>query len=83
MGFIEAEGSFYLVSKDSTRIVHGFCLTQKLDSIVLEGIKLTLHIPTVVKFRAKHKGDTPKLSEIRNIIRKLKTKLLEISDFNR
>ena len=51
VGFIEAEGSFYLVSKDSTRIVHGFCLTQKLDSIVLEGIKLTLHIPTVVKFK--------------------------------
>ena len=124
VGFIEAEGSFYLVSKDPTRIVHGFGLTQKLDSIVLEGIKLTLHIPTVVKFRAKHnfylldttnsraieniieyfhntmkgmksveyriwarsyakhKGDTPKLSEIRDIIRKLKTKLLEISDFN-
>ena len=34
--------------------MHGFGLTQKLDSIVLEGIKLTLHIPTVVKFRAKH-----------------------------
>lgn len=125
VGFIEAEGSFYLVSKDSTRIVHGFCITQKLDSVVLEGIKLTLHIPTVVKFRAKHnfylldttnsraieniikyfhntmkgmksveyriwarsyvkhKGDTPKLSEIRDIVRKLRTKLLEISDFDR
>jgi hypothetical protein len=31
---------------------------------------------------AKHKGDYSKLSEIRDIIRKLKTKLLEISDFN-
>jgi hypothetical protein len=30
----------------------------------------------------KHKGDTDKLSEIRDILRKLKTKLLEISDFN-
>lgn len=125
MGFIEAEGSFYLVSKDSTRIVHGFCITQKLDSVVLEGIKLILHIPTVVKFRAKHnfylldttnsraveniikyfhstmkgmksveyriwarsyvkhKGDTPKLSEIRDMVRKLRTKLLKISDFDR
>jgi LAGLIDADG DNA endonuclease family protein len=126
VGFIEAEGSFYLVlrTKDPTRIVHGFGLTQKLDSIVLEGIKLTLHLPTAVKFRAKHnfyhldttnsraieniieyfhntmkgmksveytiwarsyvkhKGDTPKLSEIRDIIRKLNTKLLGISDFN-
>lgn len=124
VGFIEAEGSFYLVSKSPTRIVHGFGLTQKLDSVVLEGIKLILHIPTAVKFRskhnhyildttnskaieniieyfhntmkgmksveyriwarsyAKHKGDYLKLSEIRDIIRKLKTKLMEITDFN-
>lgn len=124
IGFIEAEGSFYLVSKDSTRIVHGFGITQKLDSVVLEGIKLILHIPTAVKFKSKYnhyildttnsraieniikyfhntmkgmksieyriwaksyvkyKGDNLKLSETRNIIRKLKTKLLEISDFS-
>jgi hypothetical protein len=104
--------------------VHGFGLTQKLDSIVLQGIKLTLHIPTAVKLRAKHnfylldttnsgaieniieyfhntmkgmksveyriwarsyakhKGDFNKLSETRDIIRKLKKKLMEISDFN-
>ena len=35
VGFIEAEGSFYLVSKTPTRIVHGFGLTPKLDSVVL------------------------------------------------
>ena len=35
VGFIEAEGSFYLVSKTPTRIVHGFCLTTKLYSVVL------------------------------------------------
>lgn len=123
VGFIEAEGSFYLVSKDKTRIVHGFGLTQKLDSIVLEGIRSILHIPTVVRFKSnhnhyildttnskaieniikyfhntmksmksveyriwarsytKHKGDFDKLFVIRNIIRKLKTKLMEISDF--
>jgi LAGLIDADG endonuclease len=120
VGFIEAEGSFYLVSKDPIRIVHGFGLTQKLDSVVLEGIKLILHIPTSVKFKSKHnyyildttnsraieniieyfhstmkgmksveyriwarsyfknKGDYNKLSNIRDILRKLKTKLLEI-----
>ena len=71
VGFIEAEGSFYLVSKTSTRIVHGFGLTQKLDSIVLQGIKLTLHIPTAVKFRAKHNFyllDTSNSRAIENII---------------
>jgi hypothetical protein len=51
VGFIEAEGSIYLVSKDSTRIVHGFGLTQKLDSIVLEAIGLVLHISTSVKYK--------------------------------
>ena len=123
VGFIEAEGSFYLVSKDKTRIVHGFGLSQKLDSIVLEGIRRILHIPSKVIFKsnhnyyildttnsraieniiqyfnrtfkgmksveyriwarsyAKHKGDFSRLSNIRNIIRKLKTKLMEINDF--
>jgi hypothetical protein len=123
VGFIEAEGSFYLVSKDKTRIVHGFGISQKLDPIVLESIRRILHIPTAVKFKSnhnyylldttnsraieniieyfyktmkgmksveyriwarsygKHKGDFSKLSRIRDIIRKLKTKLMEIKDF--
>lgn len=121
VGFIEAEGSFYLVSKDCTRIVHGFGLTQKLDSLVLEAIGLILHIPTKVIFKSKYnhyvldttnsraieniikyfkntmkgmksveyrvwarsyvkyKGNFMKLSNIRNFIKKLRTKLLEIS----
>ena len=118
VGFIEAEGSFYLVNKCSTRIVHGFGLTPKLDSIVLEGIRRTLHIPNAVKYKSnyghyildttnsraieniikyfnntmqgmksveyriwarsykKYKGDYKKLSKIRDIVRKLKTRLL-------
>lgn len=124
VGFIEAEGSFYLVSKDSTRIVHGFALTQKLDRIVLDSIKHILHISSSVKYKEKHnyyildttnsraikniinyfsntmkgmksvefriwarsfnkhKKDYKKLLKIRDIIRKLKTKLLEISQFS-
>ncbi len=119
VGFIEAEGSFYLVSKEQTRIVHGFGLTQKLDKIVLDSIKYILHIPTTVKYKSKHNYyilDTTnsraieniikyfhntmkgmksveyriwarsfnkniKLFKIREIIRKLKVKLMEISDF--
>ena len=123
VGFIEAEGSFYLVSKDKTRIVHGFGISQKLDSVVLEGIRRILHISTAVRFKSKHnyyildttnsraieniiqyfyktmkgmksveyriwarsygkhKGDFSKLSSIRDIIRKLKTNLMEIKDF--
>ena len=34
VGFIEAEGSFYLTNKDSNRRVHGFGITPKLDEIV-------------------------------------------------
>jgi hypothetical protein len=44
VGFTEAEGSFYLVSKSPTRIVHGFEITQKLDVIVLKAISLILGI---------------------------------------
>lgn len=71
IGFIEAEGSFYLVSKDSSRIVHGFGLTQKLDSVVLESIRLILHIPTKVKLKTNHNHyilDTTNSRAIENII---------------
>ena len=71
VGFIEAKGSFYLVSKDSNRIVHGFGLTQKLDGIVLEGIRLTLHISASVKFKEKYNHytlDTTNSRSIENII---------------
>ena len=44
LGFTETEGSFYLVSKTSTRIVHAFEITQKLDPIVLKAIALILGI---------------------------------------
>lgn len=121
VGFIEAEGSFYLVNKDSNRIVHGFGLTQKLDKIVLDSIALILHIKTEVRYKefynhyildttnsraieniinyfkdtmkgvksleyriwsrsyTKNKGDYKKLSNIRNIVRKLRKNLLDIS----
>ena len=71
IGFIEAEGSFYLVSKDSKRIVHGFGLTQKLDRIVLESIRLILHIPSPVKYKEMynhHILDTTNSKSIENII---------------
>ena len=100
-----------------------FGISQKTDSIVLEGIRRILHISTVVKFKSKHnyyildttnsraieniieyfhntmkgmksveyriwarsyvkhKGDFDKLCKIRDIIRKLKIKLMNIEDF--
>ena len=54
VGFIEAEGSFYLVSKSDVRIVHGFTITQKLEKILLNGIKRILHILTKVVYKLKH-----------------------------
>lgn len=38
VGFTEAEGSFYITKKSSKRFVHGFEITQKLDSIILDSI---------------------------------------------
>ena len=71
-GFVEAEGSFYLVSKEQTRIVHGFSLIQKLDKIVLDSIKYILHIPTIVKYKSKHNYyilNTTNSRAIENIIK--------------
>jgi LAGLIDADG endonuclease len=70
-GFIEGEGSFYLVTKDTTKIVHGFGITQKLDKVVLEGIRIILHIPTIIKYKYKYNYyilDTTNSRAIENII---------------
>jgi len=71
VGFIEAEGSFYLTTKDSNRIVHGFGLTQKLDKIVLDGIGLMLHINNPVRYKELHNHyilDTTNSRAVENII---------------
>lgn len=71
IGFIEAEGSFYLTKKDSSRIVHGFGLTQKLDKIVLDGISHILHIKNPVRYKELYNHyilDTTNSKAIENII---------------
>lgn len=71
IGFIEAEGSFYLTTKDSKRIVHGFGLTQKLDKIVLDAIGHILHIKNPVIYKELHNHyilDTTNSKAIENII---------------
>lgn len=50
-GFTESDGSFYLVNKSSTRLVHAYEITQKLDEIVLIAIKYLLHIKAKVQFK--------------------------------
>lgn len=42
VGFVEAEGSFFISKKDTDRYTHGFTITQKLDPIVLIGISYIL-----------------------------------------
>lgn len=52
LGFSEAEGSFYLVTKSSQRLIHALGrseITQKLDLIVLIAIGRILGIRTSVK----------------------------------
>ncbi len=70
VGFTEAEGSFYSTRKDTSKIVHGFGITQKLDPIVLNGIRQILHISSKVKYRKKHNFymlDTTQKRSIENI----------------
>jgi hypothetical protein len=78
-GFIEGEGSFYLVNKEPTRIVHGFGITQKLDLIVLDAIKTLLHIKTSIVYKKKHNYfmlDTTNSKAIENIIKYFKDNLV-------
>jgi Cytochrome C and Quinol oxidase polypeptide I/LAGLIDADG endonuclease len=49
IGFVEAEGSFFLVRKDSTRIVHSFAITQKLDYQILDQLKDLFGIKAKIK----------------------------------
>lgn len=67
IGFTEAEGSFYLVSKDSTRIVHAFEITQKLDPIVLKAIAHILGI-SISKKKLHYTVVTTNSRAISNII---------------
>lgn len=53
VGFIEAEGSFYIVKKDLNRFCHGFGITQKKDKIILDSLKIILHIKSNVKWNNK------------------------------
>jgi len=82
-GFIEGEGSFYLVSKDNNRIVHGFGVSQKLDLIVLDGIKTLLHIKTSTVYKEKHNYymlDTTNSKAIENIIEYFKDNLVAMKN---
>lgn len=49
VGYTEAEGSFYLVTKEKGRLVHGFEITQKLDKIVLTAISYILGMNVMTK----------------------------------
>jgi LAGLIDADG endonuclease len=51
VGFIEAEGSFYVTKKDVNRYVHGFGISQKLDKVVLESIKKILGISNKIQWK--------------------------------
>lgn len=73
VGFIEAEGSFYLTNKSPKRIIHGFGLTQKSDYLVLEAIGYILHLKTKVKQNKSSNSffyslDTTNSRAIENII---------------
>jgi len=71
VGFIEAEGSFYLSKKGEGIIAHGFGITQKYDKHLLEQIKVFFTIKSEVRWnKAGHwaldAGDQNSLKRIKN-----------------
>jgi hypothetical protein len=45
------EGSFFILQKEPGRLVHAFGITQKLDGVVVEVMRMILHIAAKVVFR--------------------------------
>ncbi|KAN0036243.1 hypothetical protein ACTA71_011795 [Dictyostelium dimigraforme] len=77
LGFIEAEGSYYIAKKDISGYVHGFGITQKGEEHVLEAIKKSLHISTKIKQRLDiFLLDTTNSRAIENIIKYSENKLM-------
>lgn len=69
VGFTEAEGSFYLISKSNT-LVHVFEIVQKLDKVVLEKIASMLGLTKVTTKKAGyHTVVTTNSRAIENIIK--------------
>lgn len=71
IGFIEAEGSFYIFKKDINRYEMGFGITQKLDPHVLYSIKFLLYLDCKIRKKIKHNYyilDSCVKSDILNII---------------
>lgn len=67
IGFTEAEGSFYITKKDQKRLVHGFEITQKLNTIVLTAIALIFNLK-VTKKKTHFSVVTTNSKRIKNII---------------
>ena len=67
VGFTEAEGSFYLFTKDVNRIAHAFEITQKLDKIVLDAVAQLLGIKVRIK-KTYFTAYADSLRDIPNII---------------
>lgn len=70
-GFIEAEGSFHLVKKDTNRIVHAFGIVQKNDSHILLAISKIFHIKAKMQLNKKdncYSINTTNSRSIENII---------------
>lgn len=63
VGFTEAEGSFYLFTKDVKRIAHAFEITLKLDKIVLDAAAQLLG----VKVKTKKTYNTVYVDSLRSI----------------
>lgn len=71
IGFIEAEGSFYITKKDINRYEMGFGLTQKLDPHILYCLKYLLNLKCNIKKKTNHNYyilDTVLKLDILNII---------------
>lgn len=84
IGFIEAEGSFYITKKETNRYEMGFGLTQKLDPHILYALKYILNLKCIIRKKEKHNYyilDTTIKLDILNIVDYFKNTMKGMKSF--
>ena len=78
-GFVEGDGSFNIVKKETNRFVPGFTITQKLDPHILLHLKSIFHIKSAVRYNnIFYILDTTSLRSVTNIMNYFKNLIISM-----
>lgn len=84
IGFTEAEGSFFLVQKSPTRLVHTFGITQSRDRHILEQLRSVWGIAASLKFNKINNAwslETTNTKAIETLLPYFKNQMMGVKSF--